>query len=70
MSNGQRTTDNGQRAALRVAFQGERGAYSEEAIAKLLGDGVEAVPCPTFESLFRAVDEGRAERVQIGRAHV
>ncbi len=49
--------------AKRVAFQGERGAFSEEAIAKLLGDGVEAVPCPTFESLFCAVAEGRAGRI-------
>jgi prephenate dehydratase len=50
-------------SVLRVAFQGERGAFSEEAIAKLLGEAAIAVPCPTFESLFRAVDEGRAERI-------
>src|ERR1700741_904214 len=45
----------------RVAFQGERGALSEEAAIKLLGDDIELVPCPTFESLFAAVPENRAD---------
>jgi prephenate dehydratase len=45
----------------RVAFQGERGAYSEAAAFALLGAGVRTVPCPTFESLFAAVADGRAE---------
>ena len=45
----------------RVAFQGERGAFSEEAAIKLLGDDIELVPCPTFESLFAAVPENRAD---------
>ena len=48
-------------AAPRVAFQGERGAFSEEAAIKLLGEGVTLVPRPTFESLFAAVDEGAAD---------
>jgi prephenate dehydratase len=43
-----------------VAFQGERGAYSEAAAFALLGAGVRTVPCPTFESLFAAVADGRA----------
>jgi prephenate dehydratase len=47
--------------ATRVAFQGERGAFSEEAAVKLLGDGVTLVPRPTFESLFAAVGEGAAD---------
>ncbi|MGH9689270.1 MAG: prephenate dehydratase domain-containing protein, partial [Candidatus Acidiferrales bacterium] len=34
----------------RVAFQGERGAFSEEAALKLLGDKIELVPRPTFEA--------------------
>jgi prephenate dehydratase len=46
---------------LRVAFQGERGAFSEEAAVKLLGEGVQLVPRPTFESLFAAVGEGAAD---------
>src|SRR5919205_760469 len=45
----------------RVAFQGERGAFSEEAAVKLLGEGVTLVPRPTFESLFASVGEGAAD---------
>ena len=45
-----------------VAFQGERGAYGEGAVAALLGPDARAVPCPTFESLFASVAEGRADR--------
>jgi prephenate dehydratase len=48
-------------AASRVAFQGERGAFSEEAAVKLLGEGVKLIPRPTFESLFAAVGEGAAD---------
>jgi prephenate dehydratase len=46
---------------LRVAFQGERGAFSEEAAVRLLGDGIELVPRQTFEALFSAVGEGVAD---------
>ena len=46
----------------RIAFQGERGAFSEEAIVKLLGEEVEVVPCRTFEMLFAAVDRGEADQ--------
>jgi prephenate dehydratase len=45
----------------RVAFQGERGAFSEEAAIKLLGGGITLVPRPTFEAMFGAVDEGVAD---------
>jgi prephenate dehydratase len=45
----------------RVAFQGERGAFSEEAAVRLLGGAVALVPRPTFESLFAAVREGAAD---------
>lgn len=48
---------------IRVAFQGERGAFSEEAAVKLLGEEIELVPRPTFESLFVAIDEGAADYV-------
>ncbi|NOZ28664.1 MAG: prephenate dehydratase [Chloroflexi bacterium] len=44
-----------------VAFQGEHGAYSEEAIRQNLGDEVETLPCRSFEDLFAAVESGRAE---------
>jgi prephenate dehydratase len=36
----------------RVAFQGERGAFSEEAIRQLLGVRAEAVCCQRFEEAF------------------
>lgn len=47
----------------RVAFQGEPGAFSEEAAFKLLGEGIVLVPRPTFESLFTAVTENAADHV-------
>jgi prephenate dehydratase len=47
----------------RVAFQGERGAFSEEAAIELLGDGIELVPRPTFEHLFDAIRENAADYI-------
>ncbi len=47
----------------RVAFQGEPGAFSQIAARKLLGEAVETVACPTFESLFEAIAAGRAELI-------
>lgn len=46
-----------------MAFQGERGAYSEEAAVQLLGEEIRLVPRPSFESLFAAIDEGLADYV-------
>jgi prephenate dehydratase len=40
---------------IRVAYQGEPGAYSEKATRELLGSKVIAVGRPNFESCFRAV---------------
>ncbi|HZR63765.1 MAG TPA: prephenate dehydratase domain-containing protein [Terriglobales bacterium] len=48
-------------AKVRVAFQGEPGAFSEEAAVKLLGAQIETVPRPTFESMFAAIDDGAAD---------
>lgn len=45
----------------RVAFQGERGAFSEEAALKLLGPEIEFVPRKTFEDLFDSFDRGMAD---------
>src|SRR5580704_3496274 len=47
----------------RVAFQGERGAFSEEAAVKLLGDGIVLVPRPTFEAMFDSIDENAADYI-------
>jgi prephenate dehydratase len=55
------TTDT--KTIARVAFQGERGAFSEEAAVKLLGERVGLVPRRTFDDLFSAVDQGAAEAV-------
>lgn len=45
----------------RVAFQGEAGAFSEDAAMKLLGPEIQLVPRPTFAALFKSVDEGLAD---------
>lgn len=50
---------------LRVAFQGEPGAFSEDAALKLLGPEIQLVPRGTFETLFRSVDEGLADYVLV-----
>ena len=47
----------------RVAFQGERGAFSEEAAMKLLGNEIELVPRKTFADLFTSLDERLADYV-------
>jgi prephenate dehydratase len=44
-----------------VAFQGEPGAYSEEAVRQQFGAEVETLPCQAFEHIFEAVDSGRAD---------
>ena len=49
----------------RVAFQGEHGAFSEDAALKLLGPGIQLVPRRTFEALFTSLDEGLAEYVLV-----
>jgi prephenate dehydratase len=50
---------------LRVAIQGERGAFSHEAARKALGDGVVIVPCETFDALFESVVGGAADRAVV-----
>lgn len=47
---------------LRVAFQGERGAYSEAAAVTFFGETIEPMPCPDFDSVFEVVTSGQAQR--------
>ena len=44
--------------AARVAFQGEPGAYSQQAAINAFGHGTETVPMENLEDVFRAVDSG------------
>src|SRR5260370_10086022 len=51
------------RKTIRVAFQGEPGAFSEAAAVQLLGSAITTVPRPTFEAAFTAIAEGAADAV-------
>ncbi|MEO1555584.1 MAG: prephenate dehydratase domain-containing protein, partial [Pseudomonadota bacterium] len=48
----------------RIAFQGELGAYSHEAVVKARPEAT-PVPCTTFEDAFATVREGRAEMAML-----
>lgn len=47
---------------LKVAFQGERGAYSEAAAVAFFGENVALMPCPDFDAVFEAVTRQQANR--------
>ena len=47
----------------RVAFQGERGAFSEEAALKLFAHEIELVPRRTFEELFQSLESDVADYI-------
>ena len=53
----------------RVAFQGEHGAFSEDAAIMLFGpqvcNSIDLEPCPTFEALFKSIDAGQAEYILV-----
>ena len=46
---------------MRVAFQGEPGAFSEAAAVQLLGEEIRTVPRATFDATFRAITEDAAD---------
>ncbi len=48
-------------ARTRVAFQGARGAFSEDAARRLLGDEITFLPCERFEEVFEALASGEAD---------
>jgi prephenate dehydratase len=45
---------------LTVAFQGERGAFSEAAARKLLGPSIDVLPRKSFDDVFASVQSGAA----------
>ncbi len=49
---------------MKVAFQGEAGAYSEQAVFGYFGS-VETVSCESFDAVFDAVNSGKAESALI-----
>jgi prephenate dehydratase len=50
---------------MRVAFQGEPGAFSEAAAVQLLGEAIQTVPRSTFDSTFRAITDGAADALLV-----
>jgi prephenate dehydratase len=47
---------------MRIAFQGEPGAYSEAAALEHFGPAVHTVPCETFDKVFESVESGDCDR--------
>jgi prephenate dehydratase len=45
---------------MKIAFQGEPGAYSEQAVFGYFGQ-VETLPCESFDAVFDAVNSGKCE---------
>ncbi|MGQ9517608.1 MAG: prephenate dehydratase domain-containing protein, partial [Anaerolineae bacterium] len=43
-----------------VAFQGEHGAYSEEAVYQHFPRETETLPCHSLKEIFEAIESGRA----------
>lgn len=44
-----------------VAFQGEPGAYSEEAAFQYFGSAIQVLPCESVDNVFKAVEENEAQ---------
>lgn len=46
---------------MKIAFQGERGAYSEMAAIQHFGSDIELVPCKTLPDVFASIEGGNVE---------
>ena len=46
---------------INVAFQGERGAFSDEAVRAYFGQQAEPLPYRSFADVFRAVAAGEVD---------
>ena len=53
------------RRKIRVAFQGELGAFSHEAIRLLLGNRTEPQPCQRFDQVFQALHQRKVDAAVI-----
>lgn len=54
-------TNDSSKSVIKVAFQGEPGAYSEAALLEFFGDKVNAVGNARFEDVFDAVENGSCQ---------
>src|SRR5688572_33000225 len=43
-----------------IAFQGEKGAFSQQAARQFLGEDVSVLPCERFELVYMALRDGAA----------
>ena len=55
----------GRTAKMTVAFQGEHGAFSQEAALRLAGPDVETIPCQRFLDVFEMVTRKEAKAAAI-----
>lgn len=55
---GKRPARTGKTAVERVAYQGEPGAFSQEAVRRLFGEKAQALPCQRFDEVFARLHDG------------
>src|SRR5580693_10175658 len=50
---------------MKVAFQGELGAFSQQAISQLLGAKAQPIPCQRFDQAFAALESRQVHAAAI-----